>query len=105
MAGRGVRLLALLRARRAASPAGDVDQSELPPVGRGWTREEPARLGHSAGPPLPRPETVVPDSRTGRRTTARAAAPRSRKRAMAARARADGAAMASARAGAAADPL
>ena len=71
VAGRGVRLLAVLRPRRRAPRARDVDQPELPAVGRRRPGEEPSRLGHPARPPLPRAEAVVPDPRAGRRRACR----------------------------------
>ena len=75
-------------------------------IGRGRPREELSRLGHSARPPLPRAEAVVPDPRAGRRRPAGAAAARPRQRAVARRARcAATPRLARARAGAAADGL
>ncbi|MNC25022.1 hypothetical protein D3C75_730980 [compost metagenome] len=42
VAGRGLRLLDLLRARPAAPDPGDEHQPQLPAVGGGWRGEEPA---------------------------------------------------------------
>ena len=49
-----------------------TNPSYLQIVGR-WPGQEPARLGHSARPALPRAEAVVPDSRAGRRSACRRA--------------------------------
>ena len=83
VARRSLRLHRLLRPRRRAPGARDVDQPELPAVVSRRPGEELSRLGHSARPPLSRAEAVVPDSRTGRRAAAGAVAPRSRQRAVA----------------------
>src|SRR5689334_7151397 len=65
VAGSGVRLLAVLRSRRRASRTRDVDQSELPAVGRGRAGKKFAGLGASAGASFSRVEVVASDSRTG----------------------------------------
>src|SRR5881396_377120 len=105
VAGRGVRLLGLLRARRGASGASDVDQPELPAVGGRRPREEFPRLGCSARAPVQGAQAVVSDSRTGRVRAAGAAPPRSRQRAVAVRPGARGRRVAAARTGPAADAL
>src|ERR1700688_3090535 len=74
MAGSAVRLLAVLRARSRAPGAGDVDQSKLSAIRRGWAGEEPAGLGDSTGAAVPGAETMVPDPRAGRERVAGAAA-------------------------------
>src|SRR5271166_5745877 len=73
MAGSAVRLLALLCSRSRALDAGDVDQPEPPAILGGRTGQEPARLRHSAGPPLPGAQALVSHSRTGRDRPADAA--------------------------------
>src|ERR1041385_9131619 len=83
MARRRVRLLAVLRARRAASRACDVDQSELSALVSGRAGEKSPRLGPAARPTVPRVEAVVTDSGTGCREAARAVAARHSQRAMA----------------------
>src|SRR5260370_66705 len=60
MARRGLRLLGLPHSRSPAPRARDEHQPELPPVQRRRAREEPARLGRSAGAAVPRAETLVP---------------------------------------------
>ena len=85
MAGSAVRLLALLCARSRAPDAGDVDQPELPAILGRRAGQEPARLGHSPGPPVPGAETLVPHPRAGRGRAAEAPAAGHGQRALARR--------------------
>ena len=72
---------------RRASGARDVHQPELSAERGRRAREELPRLGHSAGPPVPRPQALVPDSRTGRGRPAGAHSPRPGQREVAGTAR------------------
>ena len=66
VAGRRLRLLALLRPRPAAPRAGDEHEPELPAQRRRREGQEPARLGHPPRPPVPGAQAVVPHPRAGR---------------------------------------
>ena len=85
MAGRGLRLLALLRARRRTSRSCHVHQSELTCESQADGQVKNYRdWGIAARPAFSRAQTVVPDPRTGRGRAAEALAPRSGERAVAA---------------------
>ncbi len=83
MARRRFRLLDLLCAGSRAPHPGDEHQPELSADQRRWRRGELPRLGHSARPPLPVAEAVVPAAEQRRRSLAGTPAPRHRQRAMA----------------------
>ena len=105
VAWRGVRLHAVLGTRRRTPDARHVHQPELFAIGGGRPCEEPARLGHSARPPVSRAEALVPDPRTRRHGAAVAVAQGSRQRALARRDDRRGPGMESARAGSSSDGL
>ena len=96
---RGLRLLAVLRARSARSDACDVHQPELSANGGRRRGKESQGLGTSARPALSGAQAVVSHPRPGSGGTAGPSSARPRQRTLARRAGARNAALASARAG------
>src|SRR5277367_3287208 len=82
MAGRSLRLLALLRSESGASGTRDVDQSELPSIRGRRASQKFSRLGTAAGTPVSSVEALVFDTRARRGGLAGAAAARPGERAM-----------------------
>ena len=105
VARRDLRLLALPGPRSRAPRAGHEHQPGLPAVDGGERGDDVSRLGHRAGPALPRLEAVDADPPRRRRRHPRPHRARSRPRALARRRRRRHAGLARRRPGAAADGL